>query len=633
MLDALRRNASGWLIKILFVILAFSFVLWGIPQDFTGFGPASLATVGSTRISAEEFQRAYQNQLSAVARQSGQRLTPEQARLFGLDQNVLAQLVNAAALTNHAQKLGLTLSDAALAEGVRLDPDFHGADGKFSQVGFEGILRQNGMTEQGFLALRRKDELREQILGAVTNGIAPPKPLVDLLHAHREEARVIAHLTIDAAKAVTVPEPDEAKLKETYEQNKAKFMTPEYRQLAVLLMGLDQVRDRVPVPEEQVKTAYEQDQDTYNDPEKRRIQQIAFKDQAAALEAKKAIDGGKGFTEIAAAQGASLADTELGLLTRKQLIDPKIAEVAFSLPKDKVSDPVEGRFATVLLRVSEIQPGKQRTFEDVKDQVRERLFKEKAKAVIHELSDEVEDARLAGKTLKEIAEARKLRFIEAPATDRTNKTPDGKLGLDIGDANAVIINTAAFDATMGVETESVELTDGGYAWVDPVSVTAPKQKPFEEVKEDVKTLAVENERNRLLSEVGAKLVERVKAGGTLEALSKEYGGKPETTAPVTRTTVVQGLTEETMKQAFGLPKDGVGSAPSGDGKSRTVFKIIEVKPSGPPSKEQADRIADELRQDMRNDAAASYLDALKARQTVEVNQAAFRRATGAEVPQ
>jgi len=88
--------------------------------------------------------------------------------------------------------------------------------------------------------------------------------------------------------------------------------------------------------------------------------------------AKKAIAGGKSFGDAAKEAGAKDSDIDLGLISKDRLIDPKIADAVFSLTKDTVSDPVEGRFATVLLRVSDIQPAVNRTFPDVKDQVKDK---------------------------------------------------------------------------------------------------------------------------------------------------------------------------------------------------------------------------------------------------------------------
>lgn len=630
MLDLMRRKASGWIVKGLFLILAASFVLWGVPTEFAGFGRNSLATVGPATISTKDYERALRRQLTNFRDQTGEALTLEQARVFGVTDSVLNQLVGQAAILNHAQTLRLSLSDAAVAEGVRRDPRFKGPSDTFSRQQFDSILAQNDLSEQAFLAGRREDELRGQLIDSVMKGVAPPMPLIGMLHAYQDEERVIAHLTIDGEKAVTVPEPDDVKLKETWEANKREFMTPEYRKLAILVLAPEELRDRVPVTDEEVKTAYEETKETYDTLEKRRVQQIAFKDAKVAAEAKAAIDKGKAFTEVAKETGAALTDIDLGLVTKKALIDPKIADAAFGLEKDKVSGVVEGRFATVLLRVTEIEPGVARTFEDVKSTVRDRLFAERAKGEIQKLYDEVEDARGAGKPLEEIASEKKLKFVAIEATSKSNLTPDGKTASELGDAGLV---EAGFAAQIGVEAEPKELKGGGYAWVDVLGITEPAQRPFEEVKTEVRNLHMERERQRALTELGAKLGERLKSGETLETLAKEFGGKPAETAPFKRKTEVEGVSPAVITQAFALPANGAGFATSADGKSRTVFRVKEIKPAGEPSPANADALAGELRKQMENDAVAAYVEALKARQGVDINQDALRQATGVETQQ
>lgn len=138
-----------------------------------------------------------------------------------------------------------------------------------------------------------------------------------------------------------------------------------------------------------------------------------------------------------------------------------------------MSDPVEGRFATVLVRITAIEPGVTKTLADVKQQVRDKLAGEKARIEIEKLHDEIDDGRSGGKTLQQIGEALKLKFVEIPETDRTNKTAAGAKALDTPDADTIV--AAGFDAEVGVEREPVELPDGGFAWVDALTVTPPQQ--------------------------------------------------------------------------------------------------------------------------------------------------------------
>jgi len=629
MLDALRRGSTGWVAKILFALLVVSFAIWGVADVFTGYGRGSVATVGNQEIRAEDYQRAFQNELNIIKRQSGRNISTEEARAAGLDNRVLAQLIAWAAVEQHASELGLALSDAAIVDALKNDAAFQGPDGKFSRLAFENIINQMGMSERGFIALRRRDELRSQVTSALIDSVAVSDAEIDLINSWQQEKRVAEHFTIDADTAVTVPEPDEAKLKETYEQNKSQFTSPEYRKLAILAVSVDGLKNKMEVSEDEIKQSYEDTKNTYNTPEKRRVQQIAFKDKAAAEAAKKELASGKSFGDVAKEAGAQDADIDLGLIAKSDLIDPKIADVAFSLKKDEVSDVVEGRFATVLLRVTDIREPVNRTLDDVKDQVRDKLAREKASTQLQSLLDQVEENRNLGKPLKEIAEEMKLEYLDIPAADRFNKTPDDKLAIALPDASAIL--QAAFQSGVGLENEPVELREGGYAWFDVLGVTEKKQKPFEAVKEEVKKLAITNERARLVSELADKLVERAKKGESMETLAKEAkAAKVDTTPPFNRTTEPHGMSKAAIAKVFSLDKGEVSSAPTTNNKSRTIFKVTEITPAPAPSKDVRADIVKQLKDAITDELLSQYVIALQDKLGTKINETEYRRVTGAE---
>jgi peptidyl-prolyl cis-trans isomerase D len=628
MLDALRRGSTGMVAKALFGILVISFAIWGIGPVFRNFGRGGLAKVGPHEIRVEDFQRSLQNELRAISRQTGRHITAEQARAAGIDQRVLAQLMAWAAVETHADQLGLALSDKALIDGLKNDPAFKGPDGNFSRIAFENVLQNMGLSERGFLALRRRDELREQVTKALMNGIAVPASVVDLVNSWRNEKRVAQFFVIDADKAVKVPEPDDAKLRETYDANRSEFTSPEYRKLGVLILSVDDLKTKMDVSDAEIAARYEETKNDYNTPERRRLQQISFKDRAAAAAAKAALAGGKSFGDLAKELGAKDADIDLGLISKDKLIDPKIADAAFSLPKDGVSDPIEGRFATVLVRVSAIEPAVNRTLADVKDQVHDAIAKSKAQGQLQSLLDQVEDSRSAGKPLKEVAEQMKLQYVEVPSTDHSGKTPEGAPAVGLPDAQAIV--KAGFDTQVGLQNEAVELLDGGYAWVDVLGITEKKQKPFDEVKDQVKALAIAKERERLIGEFAAKLVGKADAGTDFASLATEAGGaKVETTPPFTRTTEPQGMPKDAVARVFTLAKDKAASSPT-SGDTRIVYKVTEITPAPEPTKEQRDSIAKQLKDELTDEALNQYVVGLEDRLGAHVNPAEYKRATGSE---
>jgi peptidyl-prolyl cis-trans isomerase D len=627
MLDAMRRGAVNWLAKILLGLLIVAFALWGVADVFRGYGRGTLARLGNTEISVEEYRQAYQEEMASITRRlGGRRLTAEQAKMLGVEQRTLSRLIGTAAIDNHARELRLALSDKGIAEIIRSDPAFQDASGRFSGEAFRSLLRQNGISEARYLAVRRKEEVRDQLTDTLLSGVSPPQLLIDLLHRYREETRVIEFFTPDYDKLMKIAEPDEARLREYYDQSKRQFMTPELRKVNALLLTRADVKARLPVSEDETKAAYEQDKEKFNIAEKRRVLQLAFPDKAAAEKAYAELAKASNFVEAVAKLGFKESDIDLGVLARKDMIDQKIADVAFGLKKNELSKPVEGQYAIVLVRVSDIVPGKQRTYEEVKNEIGDRLADERASQEMQTLHEKIESERSAGKSLKEIGESLKLAFYEIAEIDRAGKTAAGKPAVE--HAEAAKVAGAAFAGAEGIEAEATDLGDGGYVWVDVLGVTAEKQKTFEEVKDEVKAGAMEADKRKEVTTLASKLVERLATGATIETLAKETGAKAEMTSAVTRNTSPPGLTQNAVQQAFTLPKGGATSAPTVDGKARTILRVAEIIPAPAPTPEQSERLKNELARELQSDVLGEYVAGLQTRYGFSVNDAAIKEALG-----
>ncbi len=373
MLDSLRRGASGWLAKILFFFLILAFAVWGIPTSFN-FSPAYVAKVGKTEISVEEFQNTFQNQINMMA-QFGQRLTPEQARASGLHVRALIGLIDTAAVDEHARSLDLAVSPETTALQIAREPSFRGPDGKFDRQAFDGYLRQIRMSEQGFLATRGKDEVREQITGTLQAAAAVPPAMVDTFYAWGEAQRKVVYFTLPET-AAKITEPDEAKLKETWEQTKRQFVVPERRKLGVLLLSLDKLKAETKVPDADIKAYYDANRDSLDIPDRRRVQQVRFKTREEAESARKAIEGGKSFLMVALeAEGAGGQMPEL--LAKSDFGDLSLSQTIFELPLNKVSEVMASGTGAALFMVSEIVPGKKRTLEETREEIRDKLAADK----------------------------------------------------------------------------------------------------------------------------------------------------------------------------------------------------------------------------------------------------------------
>src|SRR2546423_85158 len=116
MLRGLRKASSNWLGKAVMAavvgFLVISFAIWGIGDIFRGFGRSTVAKIGRTEITIEQFRQTYNDRLRQIGSRLGRPITADQARALGLDQQVLGQVVAETALDERARQLGLTLADA-----------------------------------------------------------------------------------------------------------------------------------------------------------------------------------------------------------------------------------------------------------------------------------------------------------------------------------------------------------------------------------------------------------------------------------------------------------------------------------------------------------------------------------------
>src|SRR5712671_3954749 len=178
MLRGVRKASSNWLGKVVMAsvvgFLVISFAIWGIGDIFRGFGRSTVAKIGRTEITIEQFRVQYNDKLQQYARQFGRPISMDQARAMGLDRLVIAQLVADIVLDERARALGLNLSDADVAKQITTDPTFLGPNGQFDRFRFEQLIRNAGFTEARFIAEQRRRLVRRELGGTIASGLSAP---------------------------------------------------------------------------------------------------------------------------------------------------------------------------------------------------------------------------------------------------------------------------------------------------------------------------------------------------------------------------------------------------------------------------------------------------------------------------
>ena len=625
MLRGLRKASSNWLGKAVMAavvgFLVISFAIWGIGDIFRGFGRSTVAKIGRTELTVEQFRTLYNDRLQQFSRQLGRPITADQARSTGLDRVVIGQIFSEMLLDERARALGLVLSDAEVVKLITNDPAFRGPNGEFNRFLFEQIIRNAGYTEARFVAEQRRQALRRELAGTIAAGLEAPKALVEALNRYQNEQRTIEYVLLDRALAGDIPSPSPDVLAKYFEERKILFRTPEYRKLVIVSLIPSELARWIEISDADLKRAYEERRARYVTPERRHILQIDFPNAEAASAAAERIAKGASLVDVAKELGKSEKDIDLGTVPKAAIIDRAVADAAFSLKEGEVSAPVQGRFGTVLVQVLKIEPEQGRPLDQVAGELKQELATARAKNEIFDIYNKIEDARAEGKPLAEAAANLKLeaRTVEI---DRSGRDPAGA-SVKLPDAQRLL--ATAFTTDVGVERDPLQFEDG-YIWYDVAGISPSRERSLDEAKDQVEARWREQEIATRLDAKATGMLDKLKAGETLAQVAAADHVKVESLGGLKRGEASGPLSAAGVDAVFRTAKGAAGKADGTQPGEQIVFRLTNiVVPSLDTASEEAKRAIQTLNRGLSEDILAEYIAWLERDIGFTINQSALNQ--------
>ena len=628
MLRGMRKASSNWLGRIVMGIvlglIAISFAIWGIGDIFRGFGQSTVAKIGSTEITVTQFRQIYNDRIQQIGRELGRPITPDQAKLLRLDQQLVGQLVAEAALDQRARQLRLNVSDAEVARQIMNDPSFKGLNGQFDRARFEQIIRGAGFTEQRFTNEQKRLTMRREVADTVQAEVAPPQTMADAQNRYDNEQRAIDYVVLDSAKAGEVPAPTPEQIAKYYDERKSEFRTPEYRTVAILSVAAADLAKPGEVSDADAKRVYEANMARFGTPERRQVAQISFPNAEEAQAAAARLEKSElTFEALAKERGLSEKDIDLGLVTKAGMIDRAVADAAFALKEGETSAPIKGMFGTMLVHVVKVEPENVKPFEEVAAEIKQTIATERARSEIAAIHDKVEDERAGGSRLAEIAQKLNLKARTIEAVDRQGRDPDGKPISDLPSTNVI---SSAFGSDVGVENEPLQMAGGGYLWFEVLGVKRSGARTLDEVRSQVEQRWRESQVAERLKAKADEIVGKVKAGASLNDAASAEGLNVQTTFGLKRSGNAGSMPPSVISAVFATPKDGVSSADGKDGTERIIFQVTDISvPAFDANSPDSRKITDSMRRSITEDLLAQYVTRLQTDLGATINMDAVRR--------
>ena len=612
MFDKLKKSAKSLTIGILVGLLVLAFAFWGIGDIFRSAVPTDVAQVGNVSISGAEFNRRFRIEVRRLSNETGELVDTIQARAAAVDRQVLSRMIDTAALAATAADMGLTISDKTLLRIITEMEAFQGTFGEFSRATYEELLITNQLTSQIYEAGLREDLANRQIVDSIVAGAAAPRKMAELFYNFVNEQRAIDYVLIPPSEAGDIPEPGQIEIETYYKENVTQFTAPEYRRVTILLVRVEDLKSDVEVAEEEIKEQYDFDNSRFIEPELRTIQIIPFLTKEEVDKAVANLDIGYTFEGLIESLGLTKDDVTKDKAAKSDILDEIVADAAFEMEKDIISEPINGQLGWAIVRINEIIEGKQQTYEEASEVIKDEMLTALARRLLDDFYDRTDDELSGGATIEEAAERLGIALIKINAIDRGGIGPDGKRPESLPE-NVSAILEEAFNADTGYEGELLDTRDDGFFTLRVDSITPSTAKPLAGVREEVREGIVRADRQKKLGAIADSIVERGNAGIRFNDLTAELNRSVlSAPAPIRRDTFGEIISPALVAALFAAKLDEFVQGPVSFGESRVVAVTREIiEPNLAQQQESLDLLATQLADQIANDLADLYIAALR----------------------
>ncbi|HEX8962183.1 MAG TPA: SurA N-terminal domain-containing protein [Rhodocyclaceae bacterium] len=629
MFEYVRNNQR--LVQLFLALITLPFAFWGVESYVRSAGTgADAATVGGSKITMQEFERALREQQDRLRPALGGR-DPALLDSPELRRSVIDGLVTQRLMAVHAAKAKLVISDDQLRQFIMSAPSLQ-VDGKFSPERYEMLVEQQGLSKEGFEATVRRDIAAQQTVAAIAQAAMPGRTAADRWLAAQLEEREVAEAQLrpDAYAAQVKLAPDA--VKNYYEANRKQFETPEQVRAEFLVLSQAKMADQITPGDDEVKAYYQSHADQFKTPEERRASHILVlakkdappaEDKAARAKAEELLAEVKknpaDFAKIAQKNsqdtGSAAKGGDLDWFGRGMMV-PAFEQAAFSMKEGEISGLVRSDYGYHIIKVTGIRPERVKPLAEVKAQIVDQLKKDGAAKKYAEMAEGFSNTVYEqADSLKPAAEKYKLNV----------QTADGWITKK-GQLVPPFTNPKLLDALFSEDsvknrrnTEAIEVAPNTLVSARVVDYKPAAVQPLETVAPMIEKFLVQQEASKLAVKDGEDKLAKLAKG---EQLNITWGA-PRSIARA----AAPGVPPEAVRAIFSADAAKVpayAGAPMQGGYA--LYRINQVKPYTPPAAgaeepPRAKALRDRYRQTVAEAEFGDWLATLKQRYGVEINKA------------
>jgi len=603
MISKLAKAQNSWIVKIIFAAVALSFVsLFGV----TGYIDSAsqnqtVIDVDGKKTTQHEFSYRLQKEMSLLKNLSGEDFEITDEMRTALIEGVLKQIINESVLDQTMKKLQIYFPKNLVQQVIFSQSEFaNPANGQFHPELFKRYLAAANMSEEEYVAGVKRMLARKMLISDMTETFNVPVVLSQAIHKMDNQRKTFKYVLIAPDDMVIERVISDDEIKQYYEDFADNFMVPETRDADVLFVPNEVILSKYAASEEMIADYYEEHKKEFDIPEKREILQMVFTDKATAEKAFAEVKNGKDFKAAAQEFKAENADAPtLGLVAEDELAEA-LADKAFALDAGK-PELVEVADSWQVISVKDIQPAKEATFEESKEQIATLLKNENLYDAVREAKAAIDDTINGGKALTDAGEIFGIAPIKLKDIREDQIVSDAPAALK-NLVSSLDFNELAFSYGLD-EITSAEEFDDGIAVLQVMKITDAHLPEIADVKPQIIDLWKVQEKNALAKETAENIVADVEDGSDLSQAAKARGLEAFRSEPISRNDSFAGLSTAEVRDLF-RTEDNAVKLFEHNGNTFVVAKALETV-------NYADELGEETLKEIKKRATNSLLGDLE----------------------